>query len=552
MDEIGKTRLLEAVDIVRAKIETRPEEVTLEDLLLSAPEYKELRGEIDKTQYVSYDTLLAILEKDGELAQSTKNKFEAAYIYAKNHHDGQIRKKEGVPFFYHVERIMLMMAMFGIKPGNEDLMPILALHDVFDNPKSLTLSPKKTKPAAEVEKELRVMFGDNVTDHVMAMSDSKKAEFPILKRDVKFEQIMTMLGQEGTYHWVAHVLDRIDNLRDADTAYSLPTRRMKLEETWSIYLPIAKGLSPVLGHLMETQVKAFSHEYNPSLFIPKRLMKGGLPRKIRAIENSLHEPPYVEAENKIIEKGDTANGRIILEGTYLMESLENLISGTRKRAKDLTAKKTINRMDEANGLRAISYIAELWGDRKANIDARKRLTLRFPFEKMKPARGYLCDELFPIIEYGTLPNALEGTGGRILNDSSGVYKLQDGTLVYTLDMELTETQPEIQKRVIEAVESKVYENKGYRLFYEIVNLNAGGVDPAIPSDMKADAHKFMEQIDNSLHQMNAVYYIPEAGAATDFSDNVRFLHIKFNLVNKGNDLIAALYGIKRESASKVV
>lgn len=562
MDENLRTRLLEAVTQVRLKIDEHPLEATLDDILLK--DFGELREAKDKARYISYDALLTILDSGGSMTNNARSKFKSAYDYAKEYHSVHWRKKEDVPFFYHIERILLMMAVFGINKDNDELLPVLALHDVFDNPRDLTIWDTPTANREILEKDIGSSFGNNILHSVLAMSDREKADYLIEKRAVKTDQIKVMLETGGYCHWIGHILDRIDNLRDAKEAYSYATRRMKLEETWSVYLPVAFALSPVLGNIMFGQLNQFLDEYRPELLFKEELLKKPFPPHEfdwgnSVIENRIYVPPYTEVERKIIEKGDTPRGKSIQKtAQYTSDSLMSQLEDARRKTFFYTTVNKLPRLNELNANRALSYVERSY--LLFNSESFGCLEERFDTKTLKKAASippYSIPKLFENIKANLSP-ALEKGQTLILDDKSGVYRLGDDTLVYVITVGINETYPKTEKIVLESLEEQVYLNKGYRVFYETRQLQLGKNEIEKQHswermDQSSIQTRLEREINGKKDTYNALYFLPGIEESIDFTRNAGFLLLRFEFLNPFAELNTHLfrYPVSLKTTSRV-
>jgi hypothetical protein len=243
---------------VRKKIRNSPEKIELDDLILSS--FGNLQGD-SSDRYINYENLRQILIDD-EVGEDKILGFEKAYNFSTEHHKENKKRFDGTPFYFHLDKVMLMIAVFGVTSETIDLMSKAALHDVLDNlPKGV--DRRKT------QKKLYENFNASIVDDVVTMSDSEKSDGFMHKYQIRKQHMGEMLDvKNGNMDpWIIHVFDRLENHKNAEKFLSVPKVRMKLEESWTYYLPIAQSLHPALGHAMKSQLRFLrdSDSYEPEL-----------------------------------------------------------------------------------------------------------------------------------------------------------------------------------------------------------------------------------------------------------------------------------------------
>jgi hypothetical protein len=255
-------QIYEEVLRVREKIRKSPGDIELDDLIFT--NNLTIRGESSedgKECYISKENLFAILEGDGV----DITEFEKAYDFSRTHHAGQYRNDE-TAFYFHLDRIMLMLAVLGVENKTIDLMSVAALHDVVDNPPKIDGQPKKREDTLAEIKELNL--GDEVYDAIEIMSDTKKTKKFMGKWDIRKDTVTKYFDSQSPnlVEWIVRVCDRLENHVGTEN-YFAPKRRMKLEESWTYYLPMAQALHPVLGSIMKKQLSKLSEfdSYKPEL-----------------------------------------------------------------------------------------------------------------------------------------------------------------------------------------------------------------------------------------------------------------------------------------------
>lgn len=163
---------------------------------------------------------------------------EKAYIYAKNAHNGQIRK-DGKPYISHPVAVALILAKQGF---NEDVVSGALLHDVVED------------CGCSLD-DLRKEFNSNIAELVDCVSAIDKEKFVFDKDDLyeneEFEKAsieeqsfrkLIDIGKKNPLGFCIKFADRLHNLRTIEIFdYNKQLEKVKETERWII--PVAKVLN---------------------------------------------------------------------------------------------------------------------------------------------------------------------------------------------------------------------------------------------------------------------------------------------------------------------
>ncbi|MBN1503235.1 bifunctional (p)ppGpp synthetase/guanosine-3',5'-bis(diphosphate) 3'-pyrophosphohydrolase [Candidatus Woesearchaeota archaeon] len=473
---------------LREKIQNASSTITLDDLLLTNfPELRQQSGE----HYISYEALADIIKLDTEITDQDLEKFKRAYNYAQERHKDDRRKSEGVPFYYHLDRVLLMLSLFGIKREGVDILTAAVLHDVLDN-------VKENGQRSEIETKIKQDFGPETYSLIEAMSDSHKTSNYLQKRAVKREHLSHMFYHTtNTWNWIIHILDRIDNLRDARQAYSFSTLRMKLEECWLYYLPMAYSLSPVLGQIMEHQLHGFEDIFRPEVLM--QCDDGAVlyqPPAYKAYK-ALSEAIQFEDEGVILEPSASQAGKAVSDTIQLSYSLYPRLPEpeTARRIKKPIQNTCCAAFDEDKSAYVVRLVHLLHHQERLSVAYIEELYLSMqPNEEPMQATDELIgdmariiDRLFPQLEKSTMQQDL--------------YTSDKGNLVYRITIENAEGI----KEILNIVEQQVFAQDGIRIAYWYGPKDY--TESTSPPICRGDALYYVPQDDKGKTQLLRVVFI---------------------------------------------
>lgn len=212
--------------------------------------------------YSNTPTVEEIFKYIPELNSEDKALIEKAYYYARNAHDGQVRKS-GEPYFNHVVATAINLAKLKM-----DVHSVCAglLHDVLED-------------TDRTDEELRDEFGDDIYKIVDGVSKLGKLKYTGLERHVESLRKFFVAMSEDTRVVIVKLCDRLHNISTLEFVDPHKRRRIALE-TIEIHARLADRLG--MGKLKaELEDLAFPYvypeEYNKTL---------GLLRELHPMDNT--------------------------------------------------------------------------------------------------------------------------------------------------------------------------------------------------------------------------------------------------------------------------
>ena len=191
-----------------------------------------------------------------ELNFKDKALIEKAYYYARNAHDGQVRKS-GEPYFNHVIATSINLAKLKM-----DVHSVCAglLHDVLED-------------TDRTSEELRAEFGEDIYKIVDGVSKLGKLKYTGLERHVESLRKFFVAMSEDTRVVIVKLCDRLHNISTLEFVDPHKRRRIALE-TIEIHARLADRLG--MGKLKaELEDLAFPYvypdEYNKTLSLLREL-----------------------------------------------------------------------------------------------------------------------------------------------------------------------------------------------------------------------------------------------------------------------------------------
>ena len=138
-------------------------------------------------------------------------RMQAALGYARRRHAGQLRA-DGSPFLEHVLEVADLLDYFG---ADDDLLSAALLHDVLEK-------------TSATEDELRALFGERVTDLVVAVSDDDTIEDWRRRKAASRGRLRRNEDDEALLLFAADKVSRIRELRRGLEPPAPPTVRDRL------------------------------------------------------------------------------------------------------------------------------------------------------------------------------------------------------------------------------------------------------------------------------------------------------------------------------------
>lgn len=126
-----------------------------------------------------------------------RRKIEEAFLLAAELHDGQLRKRTGIPYVFHLMAVAALVAEYG---GDEDQIVAAFLHDAVED----AGGPR----AREI---IRERFGDAVVEIVDGCTDSEEEPKPPWRP--RKEAYLARLRREPAAVRLVSVADKVHNAR---------------------------------------------------------------------------------------------------------------------------------------------------------------------------------------------------------------------------------------------------------------------------------------------------------------------------------------------------
>lgn len=219
-------------------------------------------------------SLKEILSLTGDIKEKDKNLIEKAYNFAKNAHEGQLRKS-GEPYFTHVANTAKNLADLGMSP-----IVIVAglLHDVLED--------------ANITKEdFTKEFGEEITELVEGVTKLGKVKYKGMERNVENLRKFFISVANDLRVLVIKLADRLHNIETLE--YIRPDKQKRIAlETLEIYAPLANRLS--MGRLKgRLEDAAFRFAYPKEYEDVKKLLMD---------KKDAKEKYLIEVKNTLVKK----------------------------------------------------------------------------------------------------------------------------------------------------------------------------------------------------------------------------------------------------------
>lgn len=170
-----------------------------------------------------------------------------AYEFAKNAHEGQVRKS-GEPYFVHVFTTAKNLAELGM---NGTIISAGLLHDVLEDTKIN-------------EEEMRHEFGDEITNLVLGVTKLGTVKYTGIQRNIENLRKFFVSIAEDMRVIVIKLADRLHNIETLEHIRPDKQKRIAME-TLEVYAPLADRLSmgKLKGRLEDAAFPyAYPEEYN--------------------------------------------------------------------------------------------------------------------------------------------------------------------------------------------------------------------------------------------------------------------------------------------------
>lgn len=168
------------------------------------------------------------------------NKIELAKRYSKKYHRGQIRKKDGSPYFIHPYSVVKILKRNGYK--KEDILVIAYLHDTVEDT-DLTLD------------EIKNVFGDYISKSVYDLSRNK-GEIDIKTGKIPEKVYRNRILNSNDDVKRVKLADMIHNTSTLD-ALSYSSIEKKIIDSYEFYIPLGKYVANKMVKNLESNIKKY-------------------------------------------------------------------------------------------------------------------------------------------------------------------------------------------------------------------------------------------------------------------------------------------------------
>lgn len=164
---------------------------------------------------------------------------EAAQL-ANYAHSGQIRKRNGEPYYYHCARVA---AIISARSSNEDMIIAAWLHDTLEDTN-----------VSEIQ--IQIQFGNNVLDKVKELTNVyTKENYPHLNRKARKDMEVSRLANISNEGKMIKLADRLDNISDIQW---LASNKYYIEETKNLVDVIKEGDQEIANCILD-YLKDYEH-----------------------------------------------------------------------------------------------------------------------------------------------------------------------------------------------------------------------------------------------------------------------------------------------------
>ena len=164
-------------------------------------------------------------EKIKNLTQEDRDRVRDAFLYAKSHHEGQLRK-DGSPYITHPLEVAHLVAELGL---DADSIMAALLHDTIEDTDA-------------THEEVAKRFGETVADLVEGVTKLNKVKYTSTEeKQMENLRKMLMAMAQDVRVILIKLSDRVHNIRTLEFQ-SEKKQREKALETLEIYAPIAHRL----------------------------------------------------------------------------------------------------------------------------------------------------------------------------------------------------------------------------------------------------------------------------------------------------------------------
>ena len=164
-------------------------------------------------------------EKIKNLTQKDRDRVRDAFLYAKSHHEGQLRK-DGSPYITHPLEVAHLVAELGL---DADSIMAALLHDTIEDTDA-------------THEEVAKRFGETVADLVEGVTKLNKVKYTSTEeKQMENLRKMLMAMAQDVRVILIKICDRVHNIRTLEFQ-SEKKQREKALETLEIYAPIAHRL----------------------------------------------------------------------------------------------------------------------------------------------------------------------------------------------------------------------------------------------------------------------------------------------------------------------
>ena len=164
-------------------------------------------------------------EKIKNLTQEDRDRVRDAFLYAKSHHEGQLRK-DGSPYITHPLEVAHLVAELGL---DADSIMAALLHDTIEDTDA-------------THEEVAKRFGETVADLVEGVTKLNKVKYTSTEeKQMENLRKMLMAMAQDVRVILIKICDRVHNIRTLEFQ-SEKKQREKALETLEIYAPIAHRL----------------------------------------------------------------------------------------------------------------------------------------------------------------------------------------------------------------------------------------------------------------------------------------------------------------------
>ncbi|MFW6025090.1 MAG: HD domain-containing protein [Candidatus Woesearchaeota archaeon] len=168
------------------------------------------------------------------------NKVILAKKYSKKYHRGQIRKKDGSPYYMHPYSVVKILKNYGYK--SEDVLCIAYLHDTLEDTE-LTYD------------EIKKVFGKYISKSVYTLSRNKgdinKTTGKISKKRYKDRILESNIDVQRV-----KIADMIHNTSTLNVLSVLSIEK-KLIDSYEFYIPLGKHVSSDMIKKLEKNIKDY-------------------------------------------------------------------------------------------------------------------------------------------------------------------------------------------------------------------------------------------------------------------------------------------------------